>query len=114
MKLIKMVRQGGDLLEAVRLRRGMPVRMKGGRTGRVFSVDGANVHVDLDGPNPHCTGVVCNRADLIIKDGVVIADLSARSVRARAPKPTHEQRPAAVVDLERARFENEWKCAPEY
>lgn len=67
----------GELLEAERLRRGMPFRTRDGRTGNVLFVEGGDVHIDLDGPNIHLTGIVLKRASLKIKDGVVIVDCSA-------------------------------------
>lgn len=108
-KIMTLGKNYGELLGAVRLRRGMPVKMKDGRTGKVAFLAGADVHVDLDGPNPHCTGIVVRRADVRTKDGAVVGDLAGAQLNSKASR----QQSRVVVDLKRARLEAEWKCAPE-
>lgn len=129
-KIMVLGKNDGASLDAMRLRRGMPVRLKDGRTGKVRSLAGGDVHIDVDGPNIHLTGVVVKRATVRIKDGTVICDLAARlgpkvsiengEVIVRLPdarmgtktsKPNGEQ--SRVVDPGRARLEAEWRNAPE-
>jgi hypothetical protein len=112
LKLVR--RNSGDPFADVRLKRGMPVVMSDGWTGKVTHVADGLMHCEKDGPNPHWTGRAVKRGCLKIKDGKVMADWSpVRSGPTKVSKTNREQRRAVVVDLGRARLEAEWKYAPE-
>ena len=110
---LNMRQNSGD---SAHLKKGMPVAMTDGWTGKVAFVTDDLVHCDEDGPNPHCTGRAVELSSVTIDRGSVTVNWNpvARSNKTRRSPIAGKKRRAVVVDLNRAILAREWRDAPEY